>query len=267
LNRRRWMSVVGASGKQRIGVFAFVLVLFAISGVWGSPAGNAARLSAPGLWEPEYEGLRSPDPEVRAQTVRMLGLTQDPDVVSVLLPYLGDPDQKVGLYMAQTLGSLAKEDALAALRPALSDSDPNIRWRAAMVLGEQRDAQAVPGLTRLLQDPDKLVQNVAASALVQIGTRQAVYALAAGLGSAQPSTVNNTMNGLQRLGPTAVPVLTSILESSNSQSRRNAVTLLGYIADPKAAPALQRKAASDPDPDVRAEAEWALGEITKKQAK
>jgi HEAT repeat protein len=245
-------------------LFVFLLLLFVMPGVWGVSQGNADRLPAPVLWEPEFEGLRSPDPEVRAQTVKKLSVTEDPRAVPVLLLYLGDPDQKVGLYMAQALGNLAEEDALAALRLALLDPDPNIRWRAAMALGGQRDAKAVPSLARLLQDPDKLVQNVAANALAQIGNREAVYALAAGLGSSQPSTVNNTMKGLLRLGPAAVPVLTSILESSNSQARRNAATLLGYIADPKAGPALQRKADLDPDADVRAEALWALGEISKK---
>jgi HEAT repeat protein len=169
--------------------------------------------------------------------------------------------------MAQTLGNLAEEDALEALRLALTNPDPNIRWRAAMALGEQRYAPAAQDLARLLYDPEKLAQNAAANALAQIGTRQAVYALAAGLGSAQPSTVNNTMNGLLQLGPAVVPTLTSILDSSNAQARRNAITLLGYIADPAAVPTLQRKAASDPDAEVRTEAEWALGEIQKKQPK
>jgi HEAT repeat protein len=66
--------------------------------------------------------------------------------------------------------------------------------------------------------------------------------------------------------PAAVPVLISILKSGNPQARRNAATLLGYVADLQAAPALQQ-AVRDPDADVRAEAQWALGEITKKQAK
>jgi HEAT repeat protein len=243
-----------------------MLVLLAIPGAWGLWTGQAAPRPAPAFWEPEYEGLNSSDPEVRAQTVKQISVTQDPNAVPVLLHYLGDPNQKVGLYMAQALGNLAEKDALATLRLALQDPDPNIRWRAAMALGAQRDVQAVPALAKLLQDPEKLAQNAAANALVQIGTRQAVYALAAGLGSAQSSTVNNTMNGLQRLGPAAVPTLISILESSNSQTRRNAVTLLGYTADPEAVPALQRKAASDPDADVRSEAQWALGEIQKKQS-
>jgi HEAT repeat protein len=108
-----------------------------------------------------------------------------------------------------------------------------------------------------------LVQNVAANALAQIGTQEAIDALAAGLGSVQPSTVNNTMNGLQRLGSVAVPVLTSILKSGNPQARHNAATLLGYIAEPQAVPALQQ-ATKDPNADVRAEAQWALGEIRKK---
>ena len=257
------MGLVRVEGKRQAGLLVIVLVLLAIPGGMGLWTSQAARVPAPALWESEYEGLQSPDPKVRAQTVKQMSVTQDSHAVPVLLLYLGDPDQKVGLYMAQTLGNLAEEDALAALRTALWDSNPNIRWRAAMALGEQRDAQAVPRLARLLQDPEKLVQNVAANALAQIGSPEAIDALAVGLGSAEPSTVSNTMNGLQRLGSAAVPALTSILKSSIPEARHNAATLLGYIADPQAGPALQQ-AASDPDADVRAEAQWALGEIRKK---
>jgi HEAT repeat protein len=261
------MRVATESRKRRAGAFVVVLALLVIPGAWGVRISQAAPMPAAALWEPEYAGLDSPDPEVRAQTVKKISVTQDPNAVPVLLAYLGDPDQKVGLYMAQTLGTLAEEDALATLRLALKDPDPNIRWRAAMALGAQRDVQAVSDLAGLLHDPEKLVQNAAANALAQIGTRQAIYALAAGLGSSEPSTVNNTMNGLQQLGTTAVSTLISILDSSSSQARRNAVTLLGYIADPAAEQVLQRKATSDPDADVRSEAQWALGEIQKKQSK
>jgi HEAT repeat protein len=251
---------------RRTGVLMLALILLTGAAVLGAPVSQAARLPSRLAWEPELEELRNPDPEVRAQAVKKLSIAKDPRAVPVLLLYLGDPDQKVGLYMAQALGNLAEQDALAALRLALQDQDPNIRWRAAMALGDQRDAAAVPGLARLLQDPDPLVQNVAANALAQIGTPEATNALAVGLGSAQPSTVQNTMKGLQRLGSVAVPTLTSILKSGNRQARHNAATLLGYLADPATSPTLQQ-AVSDPDADVRAEAQWALGEIKNRQTK
>jgi HEAT repeat protein len=260
------MGLLRINRERRTRLLILVLVLLLMPGAWGLSTSHAERLAAPSFWEPEYDALRSPDPEVRAQAVKRLSVTEDPNAAQVLLLYLGDPDQKVGLYMAQTLGDLAEEDALAALRFALWDPNPNIRWRAAMALGNQRDAQAVPGLAGLLQDEEKLVQNVAANALAQIGTPQAVEALAAGLGSTEPSTVNNTMNGLQRLGSGALPALTSILKSGNPQARLNAATLLGYLADPQAVPALQQ-AGKDPDAEVRAEARWALEEITKTQKK
>jgi HEAT repeat protein len=260
------MGLLRVNGGRRIRLAMLVLALMAIPGAWGVSTSRAARLPAPAFWEPEYEDLRSPNPEVRAEAVKKLSVTQDPHAVPVLLLYLGDPDQKVGLYMAQTLGNLAEGDALAALRLALGDPNPNIRWRAAMALGDQHDAKAVQGLERLLRDPEKLVQNVAASALAQIATPEAIAVLAGGLGSPEPSTVNNTMNGLLRLGSAAVPSLTSILASGSPQARHNAATVLGYIADPQAAPALQ-KAASDSDAEVRTEARWALGEIAKKQTK
>jgi HEAT repeat protein len=260
------MGLLKLSEERRVRLLLFVGIMIVFAGALGAPASNAARPPAPAAYEPEYDALRSPDPEVRAQAVKKLSVTEDPRAAQVLLLYLGDPDQKVGLYMAQTLGNLAEEDALAALRLALRDPNPNIRWRAAMALGDQRDAKAVPGLERSLQDPEKLVQNVAANALAQIGTSEAIAVLAGGLGSSEPSTVNNTMNGMLRLGSAAVPALTSILQSDSPQARRNAATLLGYIADLKAAPALQ-KATGDPDPDVQSEARWALEEIAKKQSK
>lgn len=234
------------------------------AGLWGLQASQAARPASHYLWEPEYEGLRSPNPEVRAETVQKIRVTQDSHAVPVLLLYLADPDQKVGLYVAQTLGDMAEEDALAALRAALSDGNPNIRWRAALALGEQKDARAVPRLAQLLRDPDRLVQNMAANALARIATKEAIGALGGALANPQESTVHTTMDALMQLGETAVPALAVLVNSGSPQARRNAATVLGYIASPLAVPALQ-EAAADTNQQVQAEARWALEEISKKQ--
>jgi hypothetical protein len=66
---------------------------------------------------------------------------------------------------------------------------------------------------------------------------------------------------LERLGVAAVPQLTAALRSDNPAQRRNAADLLGYIALPQAAPALQESLRNDPVPTVRRNAAWALGEI------
>lgn len=245
-------------------ILAPVLAVLLLLGAWGLWTSQAMRQTSRSLWEPEYEDLRSPDPEVRAKAVQSIRVARDSRALPVLLLYLADPDQKVGLYLAQTLGSMAEEDVLAALRAALWDVNANIRWRAALALGERGDARAVPRLAQLLYDPDRLVRHVAANALAQIATPEAAEALAAALASQDQSVVYNARRALLQLGEDAVPALSAVLASGSPSARRDAATVLGYIASPLATPALQR-AARDADAQVRNEAVWALGEIQRKR--
>lgn len=66
---------------------------------------------------------------------------------------------------------------------------------------------------------------------------------------------------LEASGEEAVPALTVALHSNDANTRENAAEVLGYIASPKAAAALQQSLGSDPVAAVRANAAWALGEI------
>ncbi len=241
-------------------LFASVLAVLLLLGAWGLWTSQASHR----VWEPEYESLRSPDPEIRAKAVQKIRVTQDSHAVPVLLLYLADPDQKVGLYLAQALGSMAEEDALAALRLALWDANANIRWRAALALGEQKDARAVPRLAELLYDPNRLVQHIAANALAQIATPEAVQALAGALSSQEEPVLHNARRALLQLGEDAVPAVSAVLASGSPSARRDAATLLGYIGSPLATAALQR-AARDTNEQVRNEAVWALGEIQRKR--
>jgi HEAT repeat protein len=201
---------------------------------------------------------------VRARTVQAIRAARDTAAVPALLEHLADPDQAVGLYIAQALGELATDDALDTLRAALRNPDPNVRWRAALALGERRDVNAVAVLSRALRDPEILVQSSAAEALAQIGTPEAAETLVAALTSAQDSVVHNAMNALQTIGEAAVPALAKALEANNPSLRKNAATTLGYIASPRALPALQ-SAAADPDDGVRAEVAWAIAQLQNKR--
>jgi hypothetical protein len=66
---------------------------------------------------------------------------------------------------------------------------------------------------------------------------------------------------LESLGAAAVPQLTAALRSDNPVQRRNAADMLGYIALPQAASALQEALRNDTVPAVRRTAAWGLGEI------
>lgn len=214
--------------------------------------------------QPDYAGLHKPDPAERAKTVQAIRRAGDVEAVPLLMAQLADPDPAVGLYVAQALGDLADAQALVALRADLGSLDPNVRFRAAMALGKRGDAAATYALSRVLRDPDVLVQRTAAEALAQIGTPDAIDALVSALNSTQDSIIYNAMNALQSVGGAAVPGLLKALGSNNPVVRLHAATVLGYIKDPAALPALGALA-TDRDPDVAKEAAWAISEIQKRR--
>jgi len=214
--------------------------------------------------QPDYAGLHKAEPAERAKAVRAIRQAGDVEAAPLLMAQLADPDPAVGLYVAQALGDLADAQALAGLRADLRSLDPNVRFRAALALGKRGDTSATYALSRALRDPDVLVQRTAAEALAQIGTPDAIEALASALNSTQDSILHNAMNALQAVGGAAVPSLIKALGSNNPVVRFHAATVLGYIKDPVALPALDALAA-DRDPDVAKEAAWAIIEIQKRR--
>lgn len=66
---------------------------------------------------------------------------------------------------------------------------------------------------------------------------------------------------LESAGEQAVPALTVALRSSDATLRRNAADMLGFIASPSSASALEYSLANDTDSTVRRNAAYALGEV------
>ena len=245
-------------GVLSIALLGLALLILPARAMW---LAGAAQQAAPApVLEPAFDGLRSPNAFERANAVKALRASHDSAAAPALIADLDDSDQAVGLYVAQTLGELTPESMLPQLRDALQDSNADVRWRAAMALGELHDAGAVNALTVTLRDSDPLVQRQAADALAKIGGEDAVHALVSGLDSAQESTAEAAMAGLEAVGDPAVPALSSALTSPQARVRVRAATVLGYLGDPQARPALQL-ATIDQDPAVRAAVQWALSQL------
>jgi HEAT repeat protein len=210
------------------------------------------------------EGLSSEDPAVRVEAIAGLAALGDPTAASALLDLLADPDPRLGLYAAQAIGALASPENLPILREGLNHRNSDVRWRTALILGEMGDPRAVPALARVLDDPEVLVHRTAAESLVQLGGPAAIGALVRALGSSKPSVVYAAKNGLLEAGKPAVTPLAVSLSVGNAQRRANAATLLGYIGDSRALPALRTAVEIDEDETVRSEAQWAIDQITTK---
>ncbi len=153
------------------------------------------------------ELLQSPDADVRARTVRILGIIRDPAALEALVAtLLNDSRHSVRNMAAWALGELGDQRAVEPLLDTLRDPEmgiqhslsgwalgrlrmhmpierlfglladekPVIRWRAALTLGILGDEAAVDPLLAALGDPDSLVRMRVISSLGDIASPRAI---------------------------------------------------------------------------------------------
>jgi HEAT repeat protein len=176
--------------------------------------------------------LADPEPFVRWQAARALAAQEAGAVFPVMRSLLADADPLRRAGAAEALGCLGGEAASVALRQALPDADPGVRRAVVEALGACGDPGAAPALLPALQDADGDVRRAAATALGRIGNPGMARALANML--AAPDS----------------PLLL----------RRALAGALAHIPHPEVQPALL-SALADADPQVRAYAAQALGQV------
>jgi len=94
----------------------------------------------PSAMKPLVPYLVSRDKEVRAKTIKALGVIRNPAAAALLEPLLYDGDWQIRLLTCSALGQLKASHMLADLAKRLRDSDVRVRQRAVEVLesfGEQ----------------------------------------------------------------------------------------------------------------------------------
>lgn len=161
---------------------------------------------------------------------------------------------------ARALGLLGDANAVPALLTAAQGNNPQVATAAVESLGILQEDSAVPTLASLLTKPQAASLATVAEALAAIGTPDAFVTLHAALASDTITPARHAaMGALERLGSAAVPGLLEQVGSESAVVQRNAIEMLGWIADPAATDALAA-ALQASDPAVRSQAAWALGE-------
>lgn len=197
----------------------------------------AANLGRSPLRSPEaiaalIHALTDPEPIVRWQVAEALAAQEAGHVFLALKGALADPEPLRRAGAAEALGRLGGEAAALALRPCLRDADPGVRAAVAAALGQIADPTALADLLSLLEDADPDVVRAAATAIGRLGNTAAAVPLARGLARpGQPALV-----------------------------RRALAAALTRVPHPDAQPQLLA-ALADPDPQVRAYAAQALGQV------
>lgn len=110
------------------------------------------------------------DEEMRRYLALVLGYTQDPQSVPLLVDALDDQDSQIRIYALWALGAMGDERAEEPLVAALADPDPGIRKTAAYALGELGRRERAADLEPLLADPVADVRWNAALSLARLGS-------------------------------------------------------------------------------------------------
>jgi HEAT repeat protein len=216
--------------------------------------------------------LDSPDAPVWvAEACVRLG---DGEALDKLARHLDDEDADSRTAAGAALVAVG-EAAIPVLRGSLASDSPSVRAAAATALAELHDQGAKDALLRLLSDESPAVVRAAADALAQMRFPDAVEPLAKALAQAgearlsvakalgsygegassqviellkskDPQTVQAALMAAREGEMTAaVPAVTALLTSADTDIARAAATALGIIGDRSAVPALRQAAVGD----------------------
>jgi HEAT repeat protein len=204
-----------------------------------------------------HEAAAHPDARVRAAALGALWrhrLLTDAD------RHLADPVAEVRVEAVNGLVSLA---ALADLDRAAADPDPGVRAAVARGLGTLGDPAGAGTLVDLAADPERPVVIAALTALGRTGCPDAAVPLATAALRDPYWQVREAgvfaLGGAELIASVIIDPLLAASTDDNIDVRKAAVRVLGERATalPGVAAAL-RRAADDPDADVRAYARMAL---------
>jgi HEAT repeat protein len=180
------------------------------------------------------------DEQMKRYLALVLGYTQDPEAVPLLIEALDDSSSETRIYALWGLGKTNDPRAVSPLLEALEDPDPGIRKTAAFGLGELGDPEAIPELAPLLDDEAVDVRWNAALALANLGSDLGVPVL---------------YRMLDRSHTAQIPDITP---AQTEEAMISAVRALASLKHLEAHDRLDRLATDDPNLKVRQAAIEAL---------
>jgi len=221
--------------------------------------------------------LEADRPELRMAAANALGRLDDASGLQPLVGALDDEDERVRLRAAQACGTFADPRAIPGLRDALGDEDPRVRRAAANALGTIGTDEALSPLLDLLDDGDESIRRIAAGALGKASNPEPVEPLARALGDESPVVRNAAVYSVIELlsnvptqqshavrdqvvselkaaddATVVEPLVEILIDGQQSRQRRNAAWILGRVADPDTATAVEAlaDALADDDPQT-----------------
>ncbi|WP_123620445.1 HEAT repeat domain-containing protein [Halorubrum sp. CSM-61] len=191
------------------------------------------------------EALDDEDSRVRLRACQACGTYADPRAIPGLAERLDDDDARVRRAAANALGNVGTDQALAPLLDLLDDSDESLRRIAAGALGKANNPEPVEPLARALGDESAVVRNAAVYSVIE---------LLSNVPTQQSHAVRDqVVSELKQADDATVvePLVEILTDGQQSRQRRNAAWILGRVAEPESAVAVEALADALADDDAQ----------------
>lgn len=201
----------------------------------------------------------------RATAIAQQLAAMGPEATNKLLDILAEPDADPRTKMLVTMcvkPVLAVENYPRILALTEPSNEINTRVNAAHITGSFNDPTLIARTKELLKDPEPRVRMAAFQTQLMLGTPEALAEVETIWADPETPLNDRTQLVLGMPESAAVEHLKIFAEALAdatlvSQARIRALTILGRFGDESALAALEKAAASDPDPNVRQEAQIA----------
>ncbi|MEP4194335.1 MAG: HEAT repeat domain-containing protein [Aliishimia sp.] len=193
---------------------------------------SLAELEATEGFDVAEAGLRSSEEDVRSEAALLLGHTNNPSAVPLLIRSLNDIDREVRARSAISLGEHKALQAFDALVVTLTDDDEWVAAMAAMALGAIGDPRAIPHLLDNFDHPEGWVRREAVEAVGLLGSEAELGALTALLSGDDSRLARTAVVAIGTLkSGNSFKTLVSIFEGGNEDLRIAAVRGLAETED------------------------------------
>jgi HEAT repeat protein len=196
---------------------------------------------------------------VRIAAMESLGQINGARVVEVLAPLTESDDPDLACAAVRGLGLVDHPDGVPPLLVTLRSRNPALRIEALRALGKH----AGPGAVNAMQwvaaaDADGAVVQAAIEAMASLATAEAIAALT--ISTSDPKLREASIDALSKMGKDRIDLIGEGLSNTQPAVRRGAVEALGRIKHSRASDYLS-KALDDPDASVRLSAINALAHL------
>ncbi|ALA60048.1 HEAT repeat domain-containing protein [Nitrospira moscoviensis] len=224
LVKARAVKVLGRSGDPGVVPLIEAATKDELNAVRLAAYASLIRLGRKEAWDQLRQAADAPNPEDRAEAIRLIAELNDQRGVPVMAELLSYKQPSVRGAAARGLGHLGRKELRRKIEELLHDPIPAVRESAAASLADMGAVESVPALTASLKDGAFSVRAAAAAALLQLG---------------QPfETVASTLRHLAQQNDTGARAAAAhALGKATAANRDGAISLLeSLLADPLPGP-------------------------------